>query len=114
MKQNDIAELPNLDSENYENIFDIYQTENKLYYYNINKKINFPQNLPPSFYTTYNIGYGDTWPLISFKNYETPNLWWIIVLANGIQNPTQKLEPGTTLRIPVENVVREVLDAIQG
>jgi nucleoid-associated protein YgaU len=113
MRQNDIKELPKLNSENLENLFNVYQEENGLYYYNILQSIIFPQDLPKALFTSYIITYGDTWPFISYKVYESPNLWWLILLANNIDNPLILPEPGKELNIPVIEVVREVLAEIK-
>lgn len=112
MKQNEISSLSNLDPDNLENIFNVYQDSNGMYYYNLLQTISFPQNLPLNLFTGYNISYGDTWPYISYKNYNTPNLWWIILLANNILNPLEPLVPGTSLNIPINAVVRQILSQI--
>ena len=112
MKQNQIKDLTKLKNENFENIFNVYQTENGLYYYNLLQTIEFPQNLPPTFFKPYTIAYGDTWPFISFKVYGSPNLWWVILLANNILNPLKKIPTGTQILTPVVEVVREVLTQI--
>lgn len=109
MKQNAIKELPKLNKENFENIFNVYQNEDGVYYYNLLNNIVFPQNLPDSFFTLYSIQPGDTWPYISYKVYDTPNLWWVILLANNIDNPTTPLIMGQTIKIPITDVVREIL-----
>lgn len=112
MKQNEISDLPKLDEEAYENIFDVYLDENGLYFYNLIETIQFPTNLPPNLFESYNIKPGDTWPLISYKNFRTPNLWWLILLANQIDNPTILPKPGDVILIPIEQVVKEVLSNI--
>lgn len=112
MKQNQISELPKLDGENFENIFNVYQDENGMYYYNLLQTVVFPQNLPLNLFTSYVIKYGDSWPFISYKSYNTPNLWWIILLANNIQNPLEPLVNGTILKIPKNVLVKEVLAQI--
>ncbi len=112
MKQNQFLELSKLDAENIENIFNVYQDANGMFFYNLLQTISFPQNLPNNLFTTYTLAYGDTWPFVSYKNYKTPNLWWIILLANNIQNPTTKLYPGTTIKIPISIVVKEILAQI--
>ena len=112
MKQNQIPALEKLHPENMENIFNVYQEADGLYYYNLLQTIAFPQNLPLTLFTNYTISYGDTWPFISYKNYNTPNLWWIILLANNIQNPLEPLLPGTTIKVPINVVVKDVLAQI--
>jgi len=114
MKQNQTKGLPVLDSENYENIFNVYQESNGMHYYNLLQTVVFPKNLPPGMFDSYAVGHGDTWPLISYKTYNTPNLWWLIVLANEIDNPVLQPEPGTFLFIPNEGIVKEILNEIKG
>jgi hypothetical protein len=112
MKQNQIKDLTKLDSENLENIFNVYQDEGGMYFYNLLQTVVFPPDLPPNLFNSYSITYGDTWPFISFKAFKTPNLWWIILLANNIQDPTKLPANGSTIKIPIASVVREVLSQI--
>jgi hypothetical protein len=109
MKQNRFTDLPRLTNENYENIFDIFTDKDDRYFYNLLQTIAFPQNLPDGYFDLYNIVYGDTWPFISYKVYNTPNVWWIILLANNINNPITSLVPGTTIKIPKIQLVKIVL-----
>ena len=110
MKQNQIKDLPLLRTENYENMFNVYQEENnKMYYYNLLQTIIFPDDLPSTLFDTYNIVAGDTWPYISYKNYNSPNLWWIIMYANKILDPTKNPVPGNSILIPKSQVVSEIL-----
>jgi LysM repeat protein len=112
MKQNQISALEKLHPENLENIFNVYQDSDGLYYYNLLQTIAFPQNLPLSLFNNYTVSYGDTWPYISYKSYNTPNLWWVILLANNIQNPLEPLLPGTSIKVPIDLVARDVLAQI--
>lgn len=112
MKQSQIKDLPKLNSSNYENIFNVYQDEEGRYFYNLLQTVVFPPNLPENLFTSYITKYGDTWPFISFKTLNDPNLWWIILLANNIHNPTEKLSPGVAIKIPVIRVVQEILGQI--
>jgi hypothetical protein len=115
MKQNQISELPKLDAENIENMFNVYQDSQGMYYYNLFQTIEFPQNLPPNLFTPYTIKYGDTWPFISYKTLNSPNLWWAILLSNNIIDPTNKgkpLTPGSVIKIPRIEVVKEILSQI--
>lgn len=110
MKQNDIKDLPRLSIENFEKIFNVYQDADGLYFYNLLNTIVFPQNLPVNLFTVYTVKPGDTWPFISYKTLQSPNLWWIILLANGIDNPLLPVVPGTNLKIPISQVVKEVVE----
>lgn len=114
MKQNSIKDtaLPKLRSDNYENIFNVYLDRDDMYFYNILQTISFPTNLPKGYYNEYNVVYGDTWPLISYKNYNTPNLWWIILLANNIINPVIQPQIGQSVNIPVNSVAQAVIQQI--
>lgn len=112
MKQKDIKELPKLNEEVLENIFTVHKDEDGMYYYNLLQTISFPEDLPLAFYDFYTIRYGDTWPLISYKNYQNPNLWWFLLLANGITNPLTSVIPGTQIKIPNESIVKEILKQI--
>lgn len=111
-KQRDIEDLPKLSIENFENIFNVYKDEKGMYFYNLLNSIIFPKNLPSSLFSQHVIAAGDSWPLISYKYYNTPNLWWIILLANDITNPILFPKVGTLLLIPTNDVVREILNQL--
>lgn len=112
-KQNQITALNNLSDYAYENIFSVYK-ENEQYYYNLLNTINFPlsSELDPSLYTLYTITAHDIWPLISYKQYGTIQLWWIICVANNISNPLVMPKPGTRIIIPITATVNQVLATI--
>jgi LysM repeat protein len=112
MKQNNISGLSRLDRECYENLFNVYQTKDGMYFYNIIQSIVFPEKLPASLFDFYTITREDTWPLISYKNYKTPNLWWILMYANNILDPTKPLKVGEEIKVPILPVVEEVLTQI--
>ena len=112
MKQNSIKDLPKLTSERYENIFNVYQDENGQYYYNLLQSVVIPNNLPAGYYDTYNVMYGDTWPYISYKNYNTPNLWWVILSVNNIIDPTSMPTPGTKIKVLKDQFVSNILSQI--
>jgi nucleoid-associated protein YgaU len=112
MYQNEISELPKLKDERYENIFKVFQDKDNSYFYNLLETINFPDNLPDGIFETYTVQPGDTLPFISYKIFKTINVWWIICLANNIQNPVKLLEPGTYLKIPNINIIRLIIRQI--
>ena len=113
MKHNDVAVLPRLHPECLENLFNVYKDDSGSYYYNLIKALSLPSKLPKTLYTTYTIAPGDTWPTISFKHYDTPNLWWLILYANNILDPTKKLIPGTTINVLIEDVAKEIIMQIR-
>jgi nucleoid-associated protein YgaU len=112
MYQNEISELPRLKDERYENIFQVHQDEDDKYYYNLLETINFPDNLPGGYFSSYTVAPGDTLPYISFKLFKTIHVWWIICLANKINNPMAQLSPGTTLKVPSMGVIQEIVRQI--
>jgi LysM repeat protein len=112
MKQNNIQDLPLLTQDRYENIFNVYQDENNNYYYNLLNTIVLPPNLPDSLFTSYITKPGDTLPFISYKNYDTINLWWAICIANNITNPIDPLDSGIVLRLPGVPILREIINQI--
>jgi len=112
MNQNSIKNLPRLKQENYENIFNIYQDEDNKYFYNLLQTIVLPTNLPDGYYKEYYTVQGDTWPLISYKNYDTTNLWWVITQVNNILNPVELPESGIKLKILKPKAVSIILNQL--
>ena len=39
-------------------------------------------------------------PLISFKEYATTDLWWVLAHINDIVNPLSQVKAGNTLQVP--------------
>lgn len=114
MKQNRISELPRLNDTNFENIFNVYEDkETFAYYYNLIQTLKFPENLPDGYFTPYTITYGDTWPFISHKIYKTPNVWWILIIVNKIQNPVIMPPVGTIIKAPKPAILKTVLSQIK-
>lgn len=114
MKHNEIKALSKINNENLENIFNVYQDENGLYFYNLLQTITFPQDVPYlNLFDSYVIKSGDTWPLISFKTLNSTGLWWMICLVNHITNPVEPLVQGEVLKIPIPSLVREILNNIR-
>lgn len=112
MKQNQIKDLNNLKVENLENIFNVYKDDNKNYFYNLLQTVVIPSNLPRGYYTEYIVKEQDTWPYISYKAYHTPNLWWVILGANDIINPTQMPVIGTKIKLLKIEVVKSIIEQI--
>ena len=108
MKYNDINSNNKLSPQNMENIFNVYDDDGQ-YYFNILKSVYFPENLEPKNYTTYLVQPKDSWYLISYKHYQTTNLWWLICSVNQIINPIEQPKENTVLKILLPNVVRQVI-----
>lgn len=114
MKHNEIKELPKINSENMENIFNVYQDENGAYFYNLLQTITFPENFPyQNLFDSYTIKSNDSWPMISFNTLGNTGLWWIICLVNNITNPVKSPMPGEVIKIPIPSLVREILNTVR-
>jgi hypothetical protein len=109
---NDVDQLAPISEYNFENIFSIHQ-DGDFYFYNILKTINFPEDMSDSYYTKYRVKSNTPYTSLSFKFYNTIKLWWLIVLANNINNPVQFVKPGNTLKIIRPEFIPQVLAAIE-
>lgn len=111
--QNEIVTLPKLQNTRYENIFKIYTDADGLPFYNLNKSVNFPNNLDPELFGVLRYDSATQWPILSYKLYQTIYLWWMITEANKIQNPFILPPVGTTLRYIKPEYVQYVLAQIK-
>lgn len=112
MKQSDFKDLPSLSYYRYENFFNVYTDENNFRFYNLLKSINlFPSNNSEAeeiYHTTFN----DTWALISYKYYNTMDLWWLVCAYNQIKNPVIMPQPGTELKLLKGNYVSSIISEL--
>lgn len=114
MKRNQIPTIKEkIYFQNYENLFNVYETSDNNYYYNILRKINIPQNIGSKYYYEYTIKPGDTWTLISYNYYNDVKLWWIICIANNIQNPLNLPTVGMNIKILTADIVQNILSQIR-
>jgi hypothetical protein len=112
MKQSEFTDLPTISLYRYENFFNIYTDSNGFRFYNLLKSINlFPAN-NSEVEEVYNTTYNDTWHLISFKNYNTMDLWWLVCAYNQIINPVKMPEPGTQIKILKSSYVSAIISEI--
>ena len=88
--QKEILTLPNLDRTRYENIFKLYTVEkdsnSSYYYYNILNKVIIPDSIDQSLLGTIDLDRKLPWTTLSYKLYNTTQLWWLIVLLNKPSN----------------------------
>lgn len=112
----DINLLEKIPSISYENIFRMYLTENtdntNFYYYNLLNSVYFPDDIPSSIYYAITLNKRLPWTAISYNEYRTTDLWWLIVLANKIHNPVYYPAPGSTLRIIKPEYVKLIFNEI--
>jgi hypothetical protein len=99
--RNEISELDPLEITDYERIFKVFTVdgEKAFYYYNILKKIDFPE-ISPEFLGETNILSKTPMTTISFNLYGDIKSWWIIYLLNKDVIPTIPfwVDGGTTLK----------------
>jgi hypothetical protein len=112
--QNNIIDLKNLNLTRYENIFKIYNTgEKNFFYYNINKKISIPDNIDERLFYHIVLPSGIPLTTLSYNAYGTIDLWWLIMISNNIVNPIKKLPLGQKIRLLKPEFVSQVLDSIE-
>lgn len=109
---NDILQLTPLTEFNYENIFQMFQ-DGDYFSYNILRKVKFPENISPEFFEWVEINVPMAWTIVSYKEYGTILLWWLICATNKIQNPTSLPPAGTIIKVIKPQYVRTVLDQIK-
>jgi hypothetical protein len=82
--QNQVPSLSALAVTDYERIFKIFKAslnDKDFYYYNILKKIEFPE-IDSSFLDTYEVAADMAWTIVSYKIYGDIKSWWILYLLN--------------------------------
>ena len=111
--QNKITNLQELELYRYENIFKVYTTGKKNYfYYNILKKIKTPKELNKNLYDTVQLPIAMPLTTLSYKIYGTTYLWWMIMVINDIKNPA-KIESGKEIKIIKKDFLKVVLESIK-
>lgn len=96
----------------YENIFKTY-IEDEYITYNILQQISLPVEISNQMVSTIQVKGNLPYTTLSYQIYKDISLWWLICLANNIQNPTQLISAGTTLRYIKPNFVKKVIAQIK-
>jgi len=110
--QNSINQLPNLGIYRYENILKLYQTNDSQYFYNLIQSVFLPDALDERALTYMVIREAQPWTTISFKAYQTIELWWLILLTNKVYNPFETPKAGTTIKIIKPSYIPGILKDI--
>jgi|10_taG_2_1085330.scaffolds.fasta_scaffold00440_20 hypothetical protein len=117
MTNNQIAalsgETARLSDYEYENIFKMFRTDDGFYGYNILKTVIMPEDLEPSLYDVVIVDRKMSWTNLSFLEYGTIKLWWVICLTNKIQNPVQFPAQGMRLRIIKKDFIPHLIKRIK-
>jgi len=112
--QNKIKEIKKqLSKYNIANVFNVYIDKiNNVdeYTYNLTRTINLigKDKISNAYYDEYQVVKEDTWASISYKFYDTIELWWLVVLFNDISNPMVKPTVGDVLKIPTD-IILEII-----
>ena len=53
------------------------------------------------------------WTALSFQEYGSIRLWWLICVTNGILNPVLLPEPGTIIKVIKPEYVRDIIEQIK-
>jgi len=111
-KRNNIDTLLPLSDTRYENIFSMNLCDTYLFY-NIIKKINFPDDLETEVYYEQYTTASIPWTTLSHEVYGDQNLWWLICGVNNIQNPTVNPEVGKAYKLIRPSYVNTILAEIK-
>jgi hypothetical protein len=105
--------LSKLSEYKFENIFKVYRNTEGYFFYNIIKKISIPDDINVDMYDALRLNRKLPYTAISYVNYNTIDLWWLICLVNKIRNPLELLEPGTLLKIIKPVHIPQIIDEIK-
>lgn len=114
MKYNEIKDIDlnsYLDKYDFARLFEVVQ-RGKNSYFNLCKTIRF-QNIDtmlPKYYSNYQVKPKDTWTNLSFKFFNTYKLWWLLCKFNNIEDPFKQLQQGQIIKIPSNEVMREIIE----
>ena len=101
----------NLNTYDYSNIFNTYTNVDGYEFFNLMNALNIDGELDPSLYT-YDTAYDfRSCYELSSKHYDTPRLWWIILIANNIKNPFE-ITSGQRVKILKSYVVTQIVSQI--
>jgi hypothetical protein len=111
--QNQVDELNNLNSNLYENIFNVNLIGggSDLYFYNILNKVVFPDDISDEYITTTVLNTDKPWTILSHEIYGTIQLWWVIVLLNK-PDYIFKAQAGTKYKFIKPKFIKAVLQQI--
>lgn len=102
-----------LDNYNFANLFNVVNKGEKSYF-NLCRSIYFDiEDISPDLITIYEVAEGDTWTNISYRNFGTIKLWWLICKFNNIKNPFEEIEAGKIIKIPSKELMETIINVIQ-
>ncbi len=112
--QKNVLSLPRLSDYQYENFFKMYLTEDSQYFYNLlSFSVYILDELDPSSFYEIQMDRSMPWTAISYNEYRTMDLWWLMMVVNKINNPMEFPQAGTKLKILYPQFVRAVLTKLK-
>lgn len=109
---NQSDDLVGISERKYETIFKMF-THDDYPFYNILQQVVIPEEINARMYSTIKVKGSIPYTTLSFQLYKDISLWWLICLANNIDDPTQLISPGATLRYIKPNFVNQVMTEIK-
>lgn len=103
----------NISLYRFENFLNVYKDDDDFNFYNLLKGINLVPANNTEVEDVYYVNSNDTWPLISYKYYNTMDLWWLVCAYNQITNPVVMPEPGTQLKLLKSAYVSTILSELK-
>lgn len=94
------------------NIFKTYIDEDGVLFYNYYNSINISGDIDPVLYDEIYVNESDDWYSLSYKHYNTTYLWWVILIANNINNPLEFLDGPKKIKILKPSVVTQILSQL--
>ena len=110
--RNQINALQPISDTRYENIMKMGLYD-KYYFYNLIKKIKFPDDIMPEVFFEQRITTNMPWTTLAERIYGDLNLWWLICTVNNIKNPTANPELGKNYKFINPKYVDTILSEIQ-
>lgn len=110
-----VPDIPPVAGEYYENILNMYQTqdESNYYYFNISNKVVIDTtNINPDYIDYYFLDTPIPLTTLSYRIFGTMHLWWLIVAMNKL-NPIDIPVAGTVIAVPKKEYISDVLQTIK-
>lgn len=97
------------------NLFNILQDPDSTKYMNIFRNYTLNTDILENvlLYYLHEVDHNDWWDNISYKYYQTPDLWWVIAIINGVVNPFEELEVGEVVRVLKEEYLYQIIEDIE-
>lgn len=102
LTNNEISDLPQIQTMRYENIFNVYKKTKggkDFYFYNINNKIVMPVEIDDAYLDLLQLDRTVPWTILSHIIYGNIYLWYILYILNksNSNKPDFHAEAGTTV-----------------